>query len=224
MISVADYGRVLSMKSNDRDVKDNAKPASFTFKTTVHIPRTSPSQELFALLLGYDVNKSADPASHHLKSLIELKWCYLERTVALMLKVIDRKLGRENSTVKHWLKKDFVNMRDTIRSEPMFKKIVDTVNELDDKFWAMKDIRNTLVHGEIILEDNTINFHVPDANKSYRGTVTPFFTSKIVMQNKGTTITLEYDELLGINKEFDEFTTILRKLFRDLEADYKNKI
>lgn len=224
MTSLADCDIVIGMKSNDRKVKGKAKPVSFTLKTSVHIPRTSPSQELFALLLGYDMNKSADPSSHHLKSLIELKWCYLERTVALMLKVTDRKLGKESSNSEPWLKKDFENLRDTIRSEPMFKKIVDTINELDDKFWAMRDNRNTLVHGEIILEGNTMELHIPVPNQNYRTPVTPLFTSKIVMRNKEVTITLEHNELLSINKEFDEFIVLLRKLFLDLEADYKNKI
>lgn len=197
------------MKSKNKNEKGKAKPVSFTLGATINSFTLDGSQVLAALCMGYNLNQSADPNTHYLKSLIETKWGFCEQVVADVLKVYKWK----DPNARADLGKDFPELRDILQERARNQDGKDFLSFLADKFRILQNKRNTLVHGEMIFEGNTTEFHVPDASKSYRTPWTPIFTPKIVMRRKGITIPLEQNEMLSINREFDEFIDLLRELY-----------
>lgn len=188
--------------------KGRAKPVSFTIEQTFNSFTLDGSQVLATLNIGYDLNKSADPSTHRLKGLIETKWGFCEQVVADILKVYKWK----DSNSRAFLGSDFPKLHDILQEKAIDQGALNILSALDGKFRVLQNKRNTLVHGEMIFEGNTIKLHVPDASKSYRTPFTPIFTPKIVMRRKGMTIPLEQNEMLSISKEFDEFIRMLRVL------------
>lgn len=207
-------------------------------KEPIKSQKKDPYQELLALLLGYDFNYSADLATHYLRSLIELKWCFGEKVVAIILKEINRqyKLGIKNSkpNSKPRIGRDFRDLCKAIRKIPKFKKSEGIILELEKIFEIIRDERNTLVHGELIFEESSLELNVLDSSKDYITPLTPFHTPKIAMRNQMNNkedkiIPQEQDELRSIDKRFDKFLELMRELATELnmgsiQLDIKTQI
>lgn len=196
------------MKKQGKKGKGKEKPVSFTLKATINSITLDGSQVLCALAIGYDLNKSADPRTHYLKGLIETKWNFCEQVVADVLKLY--KWKAPNSIA--YLGKDFQKLHDILQEKARNQDGKDYLSFLANKFRILQNKRNTLVHGEMIFEGSTTELEIPDASKNYQTPLSSIFTPKIVMRRKGITIHLDQNELLSINREFDEFIHLLREL------------
>lgn len=180
--------------------------------------RTRNMQES-SILLG-PMGPAADIPSaeaHFLRSMIELKWTMAEQEIGRIKRRLAGEPWRGDS--KSWIDHDSKALVKLAKKkgDPEEHKSAVKIRELVCK---SRLLRNSLVHGRILMSARGTTFHVKDSSKNQASGSMPIGTGPLIMRHESTMVEFTEEGLRPIHRDVEALLQAIYEMLILCEMDY----
>lgn len=170
----------------------------------------------YLLMHPEHITKMLDPATHFLKSAVELKWALAERGVANLLEAFRVKYPKARGLkAKGRIGEDLSSLKklaDRLEDEAVIKQLRDLRAVVD----SARKYRNALAHGKLLCSPRNSRLEVGEGKPNI-GPIQPLIggTMSMSLESKGVAVALEAEKLREMSDQVNKVLSSMSDIYRD---------